>query len=246
MKEVKGPLAEGLKWLGDKIRSLSGESGTSAILLGLADITAIRGETLADWFNTIYTPKGENLIKLFFLLETCGFSPVEIEKVKIEFKDLYKIIALDMYTIDSLSEKLSVSRDTVLRWAFGKIVPITDRRTGVLSLIQESHNELETLRAAYDEKLVSLGLKERKTGDTHPSIIPKDEHPASIEKLGRMIKEMLPLAKQVSSDQFTAEDRKLLRDLTREGHSNGVFELSNVLNLLCGERAHKEIGKKTS
>ena len=67
----------------------------------------------------------------------------------------------------------------------------------------------------------------------------KDEQ--IVNTLAHLILATLPMAERVLSDDFSSADRSRLRELTQNGRSNAVFELSNVLNRLCGERARKEL-----
>ena len=48
----------------------------------------------------------------------------------------------------------------------------------------------------------------------------------------------LPLAKRLASDDYSAEDRKKLRELAGK---HTIFELNNELAKLCGERARKMV-----
>jgi hypothetical protein len=62
-----------------------------------------------------------------------------------------------------------------------------------------------------------------------------------IDALAHLILAARPLAERVESNDFSPEDRRRLRELTRvnRGRSNAVFELSTLLNRLCGERARE-------
>lgn len=67
-------------------------------------------------------------------------------------------------------------------------------------------------------------------------------HGQEIEILAHLLLAAKPLADRILSDEFSAEDRRKLRELTAtNGRSNGVFDLSNSLNRLCGERARHEL-----
>jgi hypothetical protein len=66
-------------------------------------------------------------------------------------------------------------------------------------------------------------------------------HQETISALAELLKQARPLAELVASEEYSPEDRKLLRELTRNGRSNEVFDLSNLLNRLCGERALRSI-----
>lgn len=58
-------------------------------------------------------------------------------------------------------------------------------------------------------------------------------HDAVIVAFVRLAKELLPLADQLASDEFTAEERARVRHLAGEFT---VFDLKNLLVQLCGER----------
>jgi hypothetical protein len=62
----------------------------------------------------------------------------------------------------------------------------------------------------------------------------KDE----ISEFAKLAKKMLPLAKKLASDEFTAEDRARLRELAG---TSTIFELKNELVKLCGERARAQL-----
>ena len=70
----------------------------------------------------------------------------------------------------------------------------------------------------------------------------------TVARLAEMAKDILPLAERVSSDEFTAEDRRALRNIAGEFT---MFELSTTfgalakaLSKLCGERARSIISGK--
>jgi|GEM_PF-1787622 len=70
-----------------------------------------------------------------------------------------------------------------------------------------------------------------------------------METAATLVISLRGLARRIISDDFTSDERKHFRDLTVPGSefgSNGVFELSNLLNRLCGERARREISDVTS
>ena len=54
-------------------------------------------------------------------------------------------------------------------------------------------------------------------------------------QIAASINALIPLVKVAISDVFSPDDRERVRDMASDG--TGVFELSNLLNKLCGERA---------
>jgi hypothetical protein len=56
--------------------------------------------------------------------------------------------------------------------------------------------------------------------------------------LAELLREALPRASRIASDEFSSEDRARLRELSG---AQTVFELVNELTLLCGERARNNI-----
>ncbi len=62
----------------------------------------------------------------------------------------------------------------------------------------------------------------------------REEKEAVLREAAGYINSLLPLAVRIESDEFTKTDREKLRKLT---NTVKVFQLSNVLNHLCGETA---------
>jgi hypothetical protein len=66
------------------------------------------------------------------------------------------------------------------------------------------------------------------------------EHEQIIDAVAQLVLAAIPPAARMVSDEFSADERQQLRELvkTEDQRSNGVFELSNLLNRLCSDTAH--------
>jgi hypothetical protein len=57
-------------------------------------------------------------------------------------------------------------------------------------------------------------------------------------QLAMLLSAAMPMVRVLNSDACSPEDRSYLREIMGE---DGIFELSNILNALCSERARKDI-----
>lgn len=245
MEMKRGTLKEGLQHLCSLI--LVSTVNKDEIAVTLSDLLKV-DRAFAAWVNGECLPKGENLFKLEFLLSLVGYSVMKEMEVSSAVASLSAMVATDIYTIDDIVRATQTTEQTVHRWLSGKLDQSNSRKAIIRDLVLRRQERLSSETSIWKAKLTSLGLiaNDDKTVQVAgaPSTSPcsvENTHQVMIDSLAGLINAAIPLAQAILSDDFTAEERRLLREATVKGRTNGVFELSNLLSRLCGERARKEI-----
>jgi hypothetical protein len=208
------------------------------------------------WFVEENLPRGENLLKLELFLDCLGYDISEEISGRNRWGDrkrLVEIIATGVASSGQIGEVIEgATSDNILRWARGEIVPTGERLLAlegriISHFLPRANMEMANNWFPFAEEILSL-LQIRDevvTAENREDSLPAVGDQAAlvrmkeavITSLAQNIKTSIPLARVLLGDDFSAEDRKKLRDLTADGSSHGVFELSNLLNGLCGEKA---------
>lgn len=201
-----------------------------------------------NWFSRKIMPSGVNLIKLRFLLELMGYSVRERISMSETQRELANQLAFGLLSLERVAEELGVSENTVLRWGSGRANPEDeDSLQKVLNLHkEEAQKKLASWREQLQEvRNISIGSVDSILSQVEivskPTSNGSHRKHTTIETLAHLILAAKPLAEEMLTDDFTSEDRDLLRQKTLIARSSGVFDLSNSLNRLCGERARKEL-----
>lgn len=218
----------------------------------LCQIVMVPISTLRDWFAKNIIPHGLNLFKLHLLLKMSGYSVNEALNLSPQQWGLLKVMATGVCTSDQVAERFAVNKNTVYNWVFGKHEPSADFKLKIDAFLAENSAELNNRINSWATGLKSVGLEFSDStvvtniGFSGGEIVPNSSsistfRAETINSLAHIIQAAIPLAKLVLTDNFSPEERKKLRDMTQSGQSHGVFDLSNLLNRLCGEKARKEI-----
>lgn len=219
------------------------------------DITA---HTFYRWTAEKSEPLSEELLTMIFALESIGYEITD-RGLKAPYRHkLLGAIALKFTSTQSLSDQLG----------FGNVQSMASFLTGSANISGEKEKKLLVLLESFDPELgqkmeefkkrflEASGLSDEpveteeneepaakpvppaKNGNA-PSAAPANVGDA-VGMLAYHIMAALPLAKQLLEQQGAGgvENREKLRLRTRIGTSHGVFDLSNHLNRLCGEKAN--------
>lgn len=219
----------------------------------ICDLIGINRPTGLRWFGKMQTiPSGVNRLKLQLILEMFGYVITERTGVSDAQQELADQLALGVIDTNDRALLSFVSQDNVLRWADGKTQPTRENLAKLLTILMSKRISFQEKRKSWEDTLSSLQLvavtKQTPTRVvvTQPTHSPErnrsdDERAQAIEVLAHLVLAAKPLAVSILSDDFSPEERTRLRELATVGRSNGVFELSNLLNRLCGEKARDEI-----
>lgn len=210
----------------------------------ICDFFGLNHETGHSWFGNFALPVGERLLRLRFFLETLGYQPSENQGLPRPVKLLGEYIAIWSIRLkEEAAFLVGTAPDTLLSVLLGK-EGVSERRLQVIAdIVSTNQDAAEQFQKKWHEKISDLALVRRAITAASPT--DTETKPANvnaaIESLAHLILAAKPLAEALLSDQYSPEDRKRLRELTGNGRSNAVFDLSNLLNRLCGERARNEL-----
>jgi transcriptional regulator with XRE-family HTH domain len=210
-----------------------------------------------DWFVCGTVPRGTNLVKLELLLFLLGYEVSDRMSMSERGERFIRFVCSTKLNMEDIGSALGVTGNSVLRWARGEISPSSERVERLNELInREWLGEFDNLWERFASELLNLLLIQESGPpgqDNSPVIESSTEgvqsggiKEAILVSIADSIKAMIPLAKIVLSDGFSPENRRKLRLLTATGQSNGVFDLANLLNGLCGERARSVVTNHSS
>ena len=216
-------------------------------VLGL--FVGVGDQTIRRWFKKELHPVGEGLIRLRFYLEFLGYEVEELELLDRRVRDIARIYAFGVITLQFILDETNFSAGSN-----GTSVLLSVFR-GVRGISNSKYAQLVALTELYSGKLAAKQAKTKKvllgngTAVAKPVLVitppaalpprlaayqPQGSHLALIESLAGLVKAAIPLARELESDEFTAEDRALVRELAG---GDGVHRLANMLFRICGERA---------
>lgn len=203
------------------------------------------------WFDKLVMPKGVNFHKLSCLLELLGYTLTDREGLSIVNRELANQIGLMTASVDEVSKVVGVSPPSVLRWCHGsEILPSFEGPLKAFLQLNKAKTEEAKdvwLTAIQKMRLIAVANHQSvppslpsKVSSTMP-VVDRNDHGHIIEIMSHMILAMRPLTRIILSEEFSSVERDRLRELTTNGRSSGVFELSNLLHRLCGERARRDL-----
>jgi transcriptional regulator with XRE-family HTH domain len=182
-------------------------------------------------------PQGMNLIRLLGLFQLLDYQVEEVELLTPIQRVVMRVLVSGKISLADLTSQVKVSEGTVLRWALGKTEPSTDKMCILEEIFISLTEEVLKEDARRNQEIKKLGV----ITESQISVGSGVNHKQIIGAFVDHLNVILPLAEQLLSDEFSADERKQLRDLTTRGDSHGVFVLSNALNALCGEKAREQI-----
>jgi len=256
----EGTLKECLERFGQAARFVRGQRATYVRCNSISRLFGINERTGHAWFLTYdQLPLGEKAMKLIYFLKLAGFKvtgePETTDKV---LKRVADQVALGVTDCEEIAIRLHTTAKVVLsnihRGAGVSQTRLEEYRT----LAHENQKKAEKVLTEWKEVISELGITEPEEVSNDvptamPAVSPQPEpepkaflpetKEALIGTLAALIMAGLPLAERILSDEFTPADREELRRRTATARSNGVFDLSNRLDRLCGETARQKIGK---
>jgi len=185
----------------------------------LAEFCGVQPQTVNRWRRGASVPLGKSAIQLHYLLEFAGYTEHEWRETNNSIEMVGKALAFGLITLDDLAASFSdgcTSRITQMMCGHKHVSTANQK---IFDGLAETHGcNVETARENYaDLKIFS-------------------EKDKLIAELSNKLGMLLPLVKDMASDNWTEADRYDLRD--RAGRKT-VFELYNALGELCGERARQ-------
>jgi hypothetical protein len=206
--------------------------------------------TVQDWAHARQPAKGVRLIRLWHFLAAAGYESPEINEMPEFNRYLSELFAYGVVTHEEATELCGVHKPQAALRAMRGQPPMHPAFT------------VEDMKGLYDQRLneakesFSRQLKKgsappaKRAIAAVPSAAPPREPTPPVSSgtegvvpLGSknpvmtaatLLSAALPLVRYINSDRCSAADRDFLRTLMGD---DGIFELSNHFNSLCGERA---------
>lgn len=219
----------------------------------IASFAGVGDSTVYRWFRGVMQPVGEPLLRLRFYMEFLGYNVQELQALNPPVRDTARLFAFGITTLSEIAQLVGYSEgrggtDTLLAVFRGTHGVSKQRLEQFTSFVELYGEQLpEKKRATQKIQLNGTARAEADVDQApvRPTVVqtlrpasqkPPSSREALIESLAGSVKALIPLARAISSDDFTAEDRARVRELAG---GDGVFTLANLLYRLCGERARK-------
>lgn len=241
----KGTTAECIQHLRD---SIQGDS--PAARRTIAAFAGVNEPSVRRWFAELNSclPVGEPLVKIRFYLEFLGYEVEELQSLHPIIRDAARIVAFGAASIEEAVAAVGYTEgrngtDNILRifrGAHGVSKERLDHLSSFVDLYSDQLAEQKKMTQRVD--LGDVGSLDEVQVEQKATPLPVRLAPQQssgtretlIEALAALVKATIPLAREISSDRFTPEERAKVRELTG---GDGVFILANELYRLCGERS---------
>lgn len=162
-------------------------------------------------------PKGEELIRLRYFLETQGYEVLELKNLSSEIYDLGKDISFNKISLNNVANKISMERDSLLKALRGARMISSDRLSMIRKVLKN-----ENVRADIEGAAKNISLDK-----------------VDVEKIFEsLIRALIPVAQRIVSDEFSIDDRRRLREMFE---NDDVFVLSNLMAAACTETARQRM-----
>ena len=189
----------------------------------LAQFIGCAEQAIGKWMRQTNLPVGNSAMRLYHIMETAGFTITDWKMTNTDVTTTSRCVAFGVLTNEQVAARLTnVNMD-------GGIA--VQMMVGNRHIKPDNVQVFATLAAEFGPL---LGPAKAKWQD----LLVLDEKARVINELANRVKEMLPLAKTVASDNYTRQERHELR--LRCGEQT-VFHLYNLLGALCGEQAREHV-----
>jgi hypothetical protein len=197
----------------------------------VAKTTGSTVPTVTGWLAD-QVPPGERLIKLWHLLAASGIDSPELDGLPAFNAYCGKLLMLGVVDIKELMTVCHLANPQGVLSVLRGTPPMHPQFTA--HELQELYGDEVQTRL---HEITRVDTKKTSAPPQAPSRAPSALHavsPATVTVLAAHLEAVLPLVRLLNSDACSAEDRSRLRSLIG---NDEMFELSNVLNNLCSERA---------
>ncbi len=249
---MKGTTEECLKHFSQRTGLDGSDRKEYAVRNAICELMGINPATGYQWFGKFIMPFGLNLLKLRLLLSLNGYEVRERIATQDACLKMADQIALGILKPEDAASLIGINAKSIMRISVG-YAGTTSQVIEKINQVVDLHEPDATARlAAWKLEIRKLGLGKFQTKAKDISEQPPPqpllngktvgtEAKECVRVLEHLIQAIKPLAASMLTEEFTKDDRKALRELTTDGRSNAVFEVSNLLNRLCSESALKEL-----
>lgn len=223
----------------------------------LSSFVKCRTEILRTWVSGAVTPRKNEYIRLAAYLECLGYKITEREDMLAIVNRASHVFAFCNLSIEDVADLVGFTASESAHKHTSLIL------RGIRTPGSQTTSRFESLVDLYEDdlkiKIQEVALPPGWGRKTPNWLKPQEKKPVVqevettaapevsetdacvridkqqiIQTLAHGILTLRPLAQMVRSDQFTAEERAKLRELTG---GDGVFELTNLLSALCSEHS---------
>lgn len=203
----------------------------------IAKLLGVNPQTIHKWLDRGILPNGERLLRLFFLLDVCGYQVREAESLHPIIKQAGQVIAAGLMGANEMLARINLSSiDNFWRILLGYVGTTEEK----MNILEQIYKEQES--AVQDKKKTWAKIADRNCGaSSHVFAVPEAPKSAGISKeipmpeiTGKEKPEIDPIRLQCSLVQFKIGTDVLIPALT-------LFTNSDV-----GSRAalHAKFGKE--
>lgn len=189
----------------------------------LSQFVGVAGNAVGRWLRRTNLPVGESLLRLFHLLEAVGFNITDWKVSDTDVLTVGRCVTFHVLTPDQVAQRLhGENMDGVIA---------IQLLLGHRHIKPENQAALTALAAEFGPLLGPAKVKWQ-------DLMILDDKLKVINELANRLKEILPLAEDLASDNFSGQERHELRKRCGEAT---VFKLYNLFGALCGERAREHV-----
>lgn len=209
----------------------------------IASFTGVLDSTVARWIKDSVAPKGESLLRLRFYLEFLGYNVEELLELNPLIRNAARLCAFQVETLTTVAHLVGYpeGRNGIdgLIAVFRGTRSMSEKRLQHLASFVELYSDQLKGKQQATQKVEVMPHKQitpevpKRPLISRMSRQPLEAREAIIASIAYSVLALIPLAVIISSDTYTAADRKQVRE--RAG-GDGVFKLANLLYRLCGER----------
>lgn len=220
------------------------------VVLGrITRLTGIPADSLKRWHKGKSGPDALSTMKVWMLLKVTGYDVKEVSNSSAIQSLVFSALAFGVTTPAAIADKVKTATGSVTRWAMGERTPSAELSAMLNSLLAVYTSQIDQLSTLWASELAVAAsdkspqvVSRNFTGQVQKVNVPQEvSHKEVLNFFAAAVMSLVPLAHLILSDDFSPEERKEMREKTAMGQSHGVFELSNLLNRLCGEKARKSI-----
>ena len=205
----------------------------------MSDFIGANPDTIRRKWPKKFSAIGENLLKLRYFLELMDYDVEELNRLQPAVRELGRLYTYDIVTMGEIARALAFTGENtgeqVLRVLMGRRSLVDERLAKAQAFVRQFDETLRETRARLEERRPPLAKAQpvsQPTSSAKP--VHQDAKAPVIEAFALGVQMLLPLADLLLSDRFTADDRNRMREAAG---TTGVFDLSNRLHALCGEKA---------
>jgi hypothetical protein len=198
-------------------------------------LVGIGSPTLNRWASG-KMPTGEPRLRLMGALDFMGYEVTEFNELRQATRRMVELITFQILDVGILCDITGRTKPHMMAVLRGDNITTPEVAGEFHDVWERLGGEIDRMKKAYDALLTEtkdISEPRFENTDDFDIDVPRAE---IINHLAGLINKIVPVAEEVASDGFTADERRVLRTQTVDG---GIFRLINALTSLSGEMARK-------